>query len=96
MPLRVLEAQACGLPVVGSRIPGIIDIVEDDRNGKLIAVNDIRGFVIALKEYYMLWKEFPEKYYEMNKKIRERTIKQYDWEQVMDKIEELFIRILEN
>jgi glycosyltransferase involved in cell wall biosynthesis len=93
MPLRVLEAQSCGLPVVGSRIPGIIDIVEDGSSGRLVTVNDVGGFVMALKEYYMLWKEFPEKYYEMNKKIRENTIKQYDWEQVMDKIEELFIKI---
>jgi glycosyltransferase involved in cell wall biosynthesis len=93
MPLCVLEAQSCGLPVVGSRIPGIIDIVEDGSSGRLVTVNDVRGFVMALKEYYMLWKEFPEKYYEMNKKIREKTIKQYDWEQVMDKIEKLFIKI---
>jgi glycosyltransferase involved in cell wall biosynthesis len=94
MPLRVLEAQSCGLPVVGSRIPGIIDIVEDCKNGRLVTVNDIDGFVMAIREYYLLWKGSPEKYYEMNRNIREKIVQRYDWDKVICELEKLFIKVL--
>ena len=94
MPLRVLEAQSCGLPVVGSRIPGIIDIVENGKNGRLVTVNDIDGFVMAIREYYLLWKGSPEKYYEMNRNIREKIVQQYDWDKVICELEKLFIKVL--
>jgi glycosyltransferase involved in cell wall biosynthesis len=94
MPLSVLEAQSCGLPVVGSRIPGIIDIVEDGKNGRLVPVNDIDGFVMAIREYYLLWKESPEKYYEMNRSIRRKIVQQYDWDKVICELEKLFIKVL--
>jgi glycosyltransferase involved in cell wall biosynthesis len=94
MPLRVLEAQSCGLPVVGSRIPGIIDIVEDCKNGRLVTVNDIDGFVMAIREYYLLWKGSLEKYYEMNRNIREKIVQRYDWDKVICELEKLFIKVL--
>jgi len=94
MPLSVLEAQSCGLPVVGSRIPGIIDVIRDYENGRLVTINDIKGFVTAIKEYYLLWKGSPEKYYEMNKDIRRRVIQQYDWNRIIYELEKLFIRVL--
>jgi len=94
MPLRVLEAQSCGLPVVGSRIPGIMDVIKDRENGRLVAVNDIKGFATAIKEYYLLWKESPEKYYELNKNIREKIIRQYDWDEIICEIENLLIKVL--
>jgi len=83
MPLRVLEAQSCGLLVVGPRITGIMDVVEDGENGRLIVVNNIEGFVMAIKEYYLLWKESPEEYYEMSKDIRRRIIQQCNWDKAI-------------
>jgi len=79
---------------VGSRIPGIIDIVEDGKNGRLVPVNDIDGFVMAIREYYLLWKGSPEKYYEMNRNIREKIVQQYDWDKVICELEKLFIKVL--
>jgi glycosyltransferase involved in cell wall biosynthesis len=35
LPVSVLEAMASGLPVVGSRIPGVADIVKENYNGYL-------------------------------------------------------------
>ncbi|MHA1583361.1 MAG: glycosyltransferase [Candidatus Baldrarchaeia archaeon] len=90
---KVLEAQACSLPVVGSRIPEIIDIIKDGENGKLVNVGDLKGFITAIKQYYLLWKESTERYYEMNRRIREQTIQQYDWDEIISDLEKLFIKL---
>ena len=43
-PLAAMEAQSCGLPVVGSRVGGIPEIVRDNATGFLCAPDDIGAF----------------------------------------------------
>jgi len=50
-PVALLEAMACGLPCVASRIDGATDIVlEDGINGRLVERDDEPGLVPALTE----------------------------------------------
>ncbi len=48
--LVAAEAQACGLPVVASRIGGIPYVVEDGKSGILVDVGDEPGFAAALDQ----------------------------------------------
>jgi glycosyltransferase involved in cell wall biosynthesis len=48
MPNVVLEAMACGLPVVASRVPGNDTLVHDGVNGFLFPLSDAPAFASAL------------------------------------------------
>lgn len=49
LPIALLEAMACGLPCVASRLPGATDVmVEDGVNGRLVAVGDVGAFAAAI------------------------------------------------
>ncbi len=43
LPIVALEANAAGLPVVGSKVPGLVEAVEHGASGILHEINDIEG-----------------------------------------------------
>ncbi|MCX7010064.1 MAG: glycosyltransferase, partial [Kiritimatiellaeota bacterium] len=49
--LAVLEALACKVPVIASRVPGIMDMVADGVNGRLVEVRDEDAWLKALAEF---------------------------------------------
>ena len=83
----LLEAMACGTPVIGSDIGGITDIIKDGENGFLTkpeSPNDIANEVIKLLADVSLRKRF---LYNGLKNVQER----FSWEIVT----ELFIKVFE-
>lgn len=50
LPVVLMEAMACGLPVVASRLSGIPELV-DDRVGRLVEPKDIQGLANAIEEF---------------------------------------------
>lgn len=46
--IHLLEAMACGLPVVATNVQGHKDFIEDGENGFLYSTNDTEGFIAAL------------------------------------------------
>lgn len=48
--LTVVEANACGVPVVASRRPGLMDSVRDGITGKLVEYGDAAAFASASEE----------------------------------------------
>jgi glycosyltransferase involved in cell wall biosynthesis len=49
-PTVALEAQAVGTPVIGSRIGGLAEIIEDGLNGRLVTARDARALAAVLRE----------------------------------------------
>jgi len=50
LPLAVLEAMACELPVAATRVPGHVDVVEEGVTGLLAAPDDDRDLARAMRD----------------------------------------------
>jgi glycosyltransferase involved in cell wall biosynthesis len=50
MPMAILEAMAAGVPVVGTRVDGITDVVRDGVDGLLAAAGDPRDLARAIEK----------------------------------------------
>lgn len=51
LPNTMLEALACGTPVVAFEIGGVPDVVADARNGRVVAPGDLAAFGAALHDF---------------------------------------------
>ncbi|WP_164880847.1 glycosyltransferase [Aestuariirhabdus litorea] len=47
----ILEAMACHLPVIATRVGGNAELVEEGRNGYLFEVDDLEGMALCIKGY---------------------------------------------
>jgi phosphatidylinositol alpha-1,6-mannosyltransferase len=48
----MLEAGMCGLPVLGSALEGIADVVQEGENGHLVPSRDAAAFACAIRRYH--------------------------------------------
>jgi glycosyltransferase involved in cell wall biosynthesis len=48
LPNTVMEAMACGVPVVGFRVGGVPDMVRHEENGLLVPADDVNGLTAAI------------------------------------------------
>lgn len=89
MGVVLLEAMACGTPVVGSRIGGIQDVVTPDV-GALVPAADPQALAEAVRRILAE----PAKWDEMSLAARERVANQYDWDQIGSQFVELYRSLL--
>lgn len=87
MSTAVAEAMAAGLPIIGTDIPGIRELVED--NGFLVPVKDPVSLSGALLRFINLPDEEKN---EMSKISRERSVMMCDRKVIMDRIYEMVIK----
>lgn len=72
IPLSLLEAMSLGIPVVATKVGGIPEIVEEDRNGLLVPPNDTEALIGAISRatdlinYQRLSRGALEKFSELN------------------------------
>jgi len=86
LPFSVLEAMACGVPVVGSDISGVRDVVKRGETGLLVPPKDSRWLaesVVSLLKDEGLRRA-------MGEEARRTTIQSYSWSRVMQKLDDVY------
>ncbi len=86
LPNAILEAFACGRPVVATRLGSIPDVIHDGETGLLFDYGNIDDF--AKKMQWMI--EHPEERERMGRQARETVLREYSEEHHMNQILEIF------
>ena len=90
-PMSVLEAYSCGKPVIASRVGGLKDLVINGVTGLLFTPED----TVMLKESIFTILNDITKAKQMGNKGKEYVKENFNVESVVDKLEELYIRVIE-
>ncbi|WP_315099395.1 glycosyltransferase [uncultured Cellulomonas sp.] len=73
-----IEAAACGIPVVGSAVGGLLDTVQDGRTGLLVPPRDPAALATALRSLL----DDPERRAAFGAAARRRAVSRYGWDRV--------------
>ncbi|MEW6070158.1 MAG: glycosyltransferase family 4 protein, partial [Candidatus Thermoplasmatota archaeon] len=92
MGIVVLEALACAKPAIVSNIPGVKEMVIDGKDG--LHVEPMNEKALADKINYLA--EHSELCKELGKRGREKIIQELTWDKVIDKIEKVYLEVVEN
>ncbi len=90
VPLSVLEAMAAAKPVVATRVPGNMEVIEDESQGVLVPSGDAPAMAQAIER---LLSE-PERALEMGKRGQALVRQKYDLRDSAARMEELYHGVL--
>ncbi len=85
----ILEAMASGVPVIGTRIGGILDIIEDGENGILVESKNPEQIAEAVFKIYSQ-SEFAKNLV-LNAK---NNLEKYDWDSIIEKVYTIYQELL--
>ncbi len=90
MPYVLLEAMACGTPVVGTDISGITDVINHLQTGLIVPPKNpeaLADAIITLLEHESLRKK-------LSQNARELMVNNYSWNKVVEKVENVYSELI--
>ncbi len=91
MPNTVLEAMACGLPIVGTQAPGLQELVQESVNGYLVPLKD----PVALADALALLIDNGYERRRMGRQSRLLAERQFAWEQIAAQYVDVYRAVLQ-
>ena len=85
----LLEAMACGVPVVATDLSGYRTVVTPDRDGEIVPARDAKGLAIGLERVL----RDPARRARFRAHGLEKA-RNHDWESIVDRLEEVYDSIL--
>jgi glycosyltransferase EpsD len=89
LPVNIMEAMACGLPVVASVNRGHRELIEENRNGYLIRPNDYMDFSNKLKD---IWRS--REMYQQLKQESRTMVENFSLDQITKELSEIYLRFM--
>ncbi|MGD1991909.1 MAG: glycosyltransferase family 4 protein [Anaerolineae bacterium] len=90
MPNTVLEAMACGLPIIASDVQGSDELVEPGKNGYLVPVRDAKAMAQAI----LLLVENEHERRRMGQQSRRIVQRTFAWDRIAEGYEAVYRRML--
>ncbi len=85
IPVVIMEAMACGLPVIATRHSGIPELVSDGTNGRLVPEGEPEALAEALRDLARA----PDRWEEMGRQGRARVEREHNVRRLDDRLEEI-------
>jgi glycosyltransferase involved in cell wall biosynthesis len=89
-PVAFIEAQAAGLPVVGTDVGGVTTVVEEGRTGRVLPREDENGLASAVRDLL----DDPDMRSRMGEAGRIRAFREFGIDRLVDDIDGLYRRLL--
>jgi len=89
LPLSALEAMAAGLPIVATRTTGLIDLIEHDKTGLLVPVDNVDELATAIKSVI----SHPAKVAQLGQAAQEHVHEHFSVDKMVKAYTELFERL---
>lgn len=88
--VTAVEGSACARPIIASRVGGLPEVVLDGETGIMVEPENIGKLTEAMKRMI----EHPEERERMGRAGREFVLRNYDWEENVTKMEEVYREVL--
>lgn len=83
----MLEAMACGLPIICTEVGGAVEWIQSGKNGKLVPPEDVKALSGALQ---WIW-ENEEKWAELGMNARETILRSLTMDVLVEKLEKVYL-----
>jgi glycosyltransferase involved in cell wall biosynthesis len=90
--IALIEAMACGLPVIATEYPGVRAVVDEGENGRLVPRGDATAVAAALRSMAEIG---PGRRREMGAAGRAKCERQWSWPALVDRMDGVYAEAIE-